>query len=287
MAAPKTEVGSADGHNPYIIMVFCMCPSTPPEKVTTKSSSRQASQSFMLAAKDNPHQFALSLKDACCSEPCCCILAGAAAPCGLTSCWARKAVLEKYHNGYADYRCCQGYIPRCCCIDFPNTCVGSQLGLLLEGCCCPVFSLSIARIHLMESKRIRPDPMDWQIIHCSNCLQLASCVFSLAAIFLEQARDAAQILDVVADCFTLSVAGCMGAQVHHEIKKDSTDAGIVFVVVEGVPVGDPVRVTSGGGLAAQDSMGEIHADPPLAMAVPVGQPTHGGGAPPEAEEMAR
>jgi len=73
-----------------------------------------------------------------------------------------------------DFVCFQNYIPACCCLDFPNMCRGSKAGLYLEGCCCPIFALSIARIHLMDSKQMRPDPMDWQLIHCSNALQVRS-----------------------------------------------------------------------------------------------------------------
>merc|ERR1712118_265352 len=97
-------------------------------------------------------------------------------------------------------------------------CRGPELGLCLEGCCCPVFSISIARLHLMDSKRIRPDPWDYQIIAFSNCLQLAS-----------------YILDLIADLVTLSVAGCMGAQINHEIKTDANGIKEHPVVI-GIPV---------------------------------------------------
>ena len=88
---------------------------------------------------------------------------------------------------------------------------------------------------MMDAKQNRPDPCDYQIIQCSNCLQLISCVLDIVAIFVEQARDLAHIVDCLADLFTCSVAGCMGAQVHHEIKKDSTEAGVIYVVAQGVP----------------------------------------------------
>ena len=47
------------------------------------------------------------LKDAPCAEPGCCIASCCGAPFGCTACWARKAVLEKYHNGVPDFVCCQ------------------------------------------------------------------------------------------------------------------------------------------------------------------------------------
>jgi hypothetical protein len=150
-----------------------------------------------------------------------------------------------------------------------------MVGLYLEGCCCPVFSLSMARIHLMDKKQIRPDPMDYQIIGCSNCLQLISCVLDIVAMFVEQARDLAHIVDCIADLFTLSVAGCMGAQISHEIKKDAD--GVVYAVAEGIPIAQgalPTEHAPPGSLAAQDTMGQ-----PVVVAQPVGAP--------ESEEMER
>jgi len=34
-------------------------------------------------------------------------------------------------------------------------------------------------------------------------------------------RDLAELVDLIADLFTYSVAGCMGAQIYHEIKGES------------------------------------------------------------------
>jgi len=233
-------------------MVFCfLCPDTPPEKVSAKGS-RGASQNAMLEMKENPHIFAVGLHNACCAEPCCCILSSLGSPLGCTACWARKAVLDRYYNGLDDYVCCQGYWPRCCCVDVPNCCRGSPAGLCLEGFCCGPFSLSIARIHLMHSKRIRPDPMDYQVIACSNCLQFISCILDIAAIFAKELRDLAHLVDLLADLVTCSVAGCMGAQIKHELKKDKDE--IVFVVVEGVPVVEgQVGTYNPPGLAGQDA----------------------------------
>lgn len=256
-------------------MVFCLFPDTPPEKANAKGG-KGASQTLYLNAQGNPNEFGLGLKDAACTDPGCCCIASLGAPCGFTACWARKAVLEKYDGGLANYVCFQNYIPTCCkycaptrgrpqpaphmcmykayctfiapihahsqslprshpsagCMDTSNKCKGNQVALCLEGACCPVFSLSIARIHMMDKKQIRPDPCDYQIIACSNFLQLISCVLDLIATFVEQLREASLILDCIADCFTLSVAGCMGAQIKHEISKDEA-----VTVVMGQPVG--------------------------------------------------
>merc|ERR1712167_108007 len=121
---------------------------------------------------------------------------------------------EKYGRGVEDFRCMQGYLPGCCCF--------------------PILSISIARLHLMDSKRIRPDPWDYQIIAFSNCLQLASCILDIIAIFVEEAHEAANIVDLIADLVTLSVAGCMGAQINHEIKTDANGIKEHPVVI-GIP----------------------------------------------------
>jgi len=175
----------------------------------------------MLDKQNNPNVFALGLKDACCKEPACCLLSGLGMPCGFTACWARKAVLEKYAAGMDDYVCCQGYVGDCCCIKPATMCKGSAFGLCCEGCCCPALSLSIARLHMMDAKQVQPDPCDYKIICCSNALQCLACLFSILAIFVEQLREASEIINCIADLFLCSVGGCMGAQVHHEIKLDA------------------------------------------------------------------
>ena len=94
------------------------------------------------------------------------------------------------------------------------------------------------------------------------------------------------MVDAIADIVSCSVAGCMGAQVYHEINKDKD--GVVFVVVEGTPVGSDPR-----SLAAKDQMGQPVAiavatpvtSPPVVIAQPVASGP--GGAPPTAESMQR
>lgn len=214
------------------------CPGEPPEKVASKGAKGQQ-YGLYLSYQNNPNNFALPLKDACCTEPCCCIISGLGTPCGFTACWARSRVLETYYQGAQDFTCFQGYIPSICCVpvgDACSCCNGSMAGVCFEGCCCPVLSLSIARIHLMNTKGIRPDPCDYQIIQFANFLQLLSCIFDIVAIFVEAARDAALILDLIADFVTYSVGGCMGAQVYHETNKDKKNGN---VTVQGTAVGQP------------------------------------------------
>jgi len=228
-----------------------LCPSEPPAKVSAKGS-KGAQYGMYLAAQNNPNQFALPLKDACCTEPLCCIAGGCGAPCGCTSCWSRKAVLDTYYKGMDDFTCFQGYFDNICCCIKPSTmcaCLnGSPVGLCLEGCCCSMLSVSVARIHLMSTKGIRPDPCDYQIIQCSNFLQLISCIFDIAAMFFDPLREAALILDIIADLFTYSVMGCMGAQIYHEVNKDK---GAGKPIVQGQAVAQPIHA---GGPVFAESM---------------------------------
>ncbi|EOD10696.1 hypothetical protein EMIHUDRAFT_215486 [Emiliania huxleyi CCMP1516] len=199
-------------------MVFCFFPSEPPESVKSKGTRGQR-DALILEKQNHPHVFALGLKDAACKapEPGCFILSACGALGGCTACWARKAVLEKYANGSGGGTGLSGYVGACCCVE-PPECRGSPAALFLEGCCCPV----------------RPDPCDYQLIACSNCLQLLACVVDIVAMFDERATELANLIDCAADCFTCSVAGCMGAQIKHEMDKDQH--GVVYAVAVPTPM---------------------------------------------------
>lgn len=200
---------------------FCCFSDKPPNQVNSKGASG-ARGNALLEKQGYPNQFAVGLKDACCKDPCACCVSALFAPCGCTACYFRKAVLEKFGNGVDDYVCFQGYVPKMCCIDWPTCCQGSSIGLCCEGCCCPIFSISIARLHIMDAKQVQPDPMDWQIIAFANCCQLLSCFCDILACFMEEFRELAQIIDCIADTIMIIVAGCMGAQLNIELK--ATDA---------------------------------------------------------------
>jgi len=206
------------------------CPETPPEKATSRNPSRAAVGNQLLGFQSNPNTFVVPMKKAMCAEPCCCLGSFFCAPWGCTACWARKRTLELVYpaEGMDKYICCQGYMGTiCCCIKPAECCQGSPVGLCLEGCCCPVMSLSIARLFLMDKYRLKPDPCDYQLIQCANCLQLLSCILHIVACIVQNdgLDKAAEIFDLIADCFTLSVAGCMGAQINAEIREQKSKGG--------------------------------------------------------------
>jgi len=198
----------------------CMCPGEKPTEVKTKNKSKAGLSNALIGMDGNPNEFALPMKEAPCKSCPCCCASLLCAPCGCTACWARKAVLEQFGGGMDNYRCCQGYVGTCCCCIHPaEYCEGSAVGLYIEGCCFPIFSLSIARLHMMQILNLRPDPCDYQLIQCSNFLQCLSCICDLAACITrnEQLHQLAEVVDCIADCVTLSVAGCMGAQVKAQL----------------------------------------------------------------------
>lgn len=82
--------------------------------------------------------------------------------------------------------------------------------------------MSVARVHLMDKRSLRPDPIDYQIIAFANCLQLISCLCQIAALAFEGLEQAAEAIECVADAVSCSVAGCMGAQIHHELNQPNT-----------------------------------------------------------------
>ena len=68
----------------------------------------------------------------------------------------------------------KGYVPKVCCCDFPEMGRGDSCCMWLEGCLCDTLSLSFTRIYLMDAKQLHPDPVDYQIIRFSNCMQVTA-----------------------------------------------------------------------------------------------------------------
>ena len=169
----------------------------------------------------NSKAFKVSLKDSCGGK---CALCTPLGICGITACVSRKEMLDTMRNGIEDYSCCQGHCSGCACVP---ECKGSTAGMLCEGCCCPVLSLSFTRIEVMRTRGLTPDKTDYQLMRCSNCLQAisaaCSCVACVLSIFVggevgHVARLAANITEGVACCFTFSVSGCMYVQVMTELE---------------------------------------------------------------------
>ena len=72
---------------------------------------------------------------------------------------------------------------------------------------------------IREKYRLGLDEDDVRLIRCSNCLFYFSFILSCIAMCTECEGDDyfAAIVDCISDGVFLSVAGCMTAQVNHEI----------------------------------------------------------------------
>jgi len=155
-----------------------------------------------------------------------------------SACYQRYEALDHKMDRY---ECCQGYFPGCCC--FQPGKMGEQscpeFCLCLEGCCCAVTSLSVTRMYLQDMLDINSDPMDIRIIRFTNCMILLSCICNILAIFMEELRECAQIIDCIVDCVVATVAGCMNAQIHREIEHAKANGNLG---IPQVPPTTPARV---------------------------------------------
>lgn len=210
-----------------------------------------------------PNAFQTGLFEAPCKAPGMCLASGCCPCC--SACYWRKRSLETFGSGLADYECCQGYIP-CPCCPF-GMFRGTACGLCLEGCCCDPLSLSITRMYVMDAKNLHPDPADYQIIRCTNCLQIAACVCACAALISgnDACRDLSQCLNCVAELVMRTVEGCMGAQVGLELqdteKEREKEAPVPVEVVTAQPY-RPEFSSGGPATTVTDSDGvpAIHDD---------------------------
>lgn len=164
--------------------------------------------------KDRANMFQVGLLDSCFESPGCCLYGYFCGPCA--ACTMRKRVLQ---NDMSKYTCCQGYF-LCCCID-ENT--GANSGcpsflLCLEATCCLSCSMSASRALLQDTYQLRTDPCDRKIICCQQICALASCIFSVMSIFIEECAPVAEIVRLCSDCLFMTIMGCMTAQMDVEMK---------------------------------------------------------------------
>jgi len=69
----------------------------------------------------------------------------------------------------------------------------------------------------MDQKNLRSDPCDNRIIRFNNFMQLLSCVCQILAIFIEELREAADIIRIIAHLVYCATSGCMIAQMFREL----------------------------------------------------------------------
>ena len=130
----------------------------------------------------------------------CCFL-GQMVPCtmGLTQYLLRRKVLN---GDMTKYQCGQGYFD-CMCFKAGNCCEQQcpHCCLFLEGCCLNCIAVSASRMYISDLYNLRSDSCDFRLIRINNCLQLASCVCNILAIFVAEIRECSRVLDCIANIF--------------------------------------------------------------------------------------
>ncbi|KAG7674836.1 hypothetical protein Ndes2526B_g07676 [Nannochloris sp. 'desiccata'] len=144
-----------------------------------------------------------------------------------TCCASYQLRKRALHGDMTRYLCCGGYLPcsgRCGEAKCPEFCLG------VETVCC--FAQSVASTRWMIQ-----DEMQLQNTKCDNCLiattiilQYISCIFSCVAMFVgnDGIREAARIIDCIADSVWCSVCACM--QTQHKVQLDARDANPALIM---------------------------------------------------------
>lgn len=70
---------------------------------------------------------------------------------------------------------------------------------------------------MMARYNLHADPCDYRLIRLNNFLQVLSCICNIAAIFINEIRDLARIIDWIAELCYHCVSGCMTAQTANEV----------------------------------------------------------------------
>ncbi|CAM9130786.1 unnamed protein product [Ectocarpus sp. 13 AM-2016] len=144
----------------------------------------------------------------------------------LCTCCAQFIVRKRALDGNLEnYLCCQGYYPMCCmsagdCGERSCPC----FCLCLESFCCNSCAVSSSRMYLMDKFSVTPDPWDNRIIRFNNFLQLLSCICNIAAICIEEIRELARIIDLIADIVYMTTVGCMTGQMMYEMEYQASNA---------------------------------------------------------------
>lgn len=159
-----------------------------------------------------PNLFHQSMMNSC-GNPGYCCFACLLPPC--SSCVLRRRVLE---GNMENYRCCQGYYDGVCC--WRSSCGEENCGELcncLEAFLCQSCSVSSSRMAVMDTYELQSDICDRRIIGFNNCMQCLACICHVAAIFQEDLRECAVIVERIADIVYCMTQACMQTQVYHEI----------------------------------------------------------------------
>lgn len=206
----------------YLLDQSTMCLFCSTKPLSPHERGRGKYGSAMASYADNQETFDISLCEAPCREPCCCL--------GSMLCFCpaqlhmRHRALNHIEPGsdWSNYMCCQGSFGGLLCFQPGNMCEGScpRTCMCLEVCICPGMAVTSTANVIRAHYRLGLDADDVRLIRCNNCLQISSCLCVICAMCTDCEWDdkVACIFDTVADVIFCSTVGCMTAQVHWEIR---------------------------------------------------------------------
>jgi len=204
------------------------------------SNGSEADQARIMARRNKPYAFQTNMAKAFCAEPLCCV--GTCITCTYGTSWCLRREVLQNHSKFMDnlpsdtarygrvphkdfwrhYMCCQGFSP--CLQEQLNGCTGTcdpnakACLACCECCCCAGCSIGGSRAHVMKEYGFKADKTDNQLIRFNNCMQALACICTIMACFCKGLKDCARCVRIIADIVFCCIAGCMAAQVHHEIK---------------------------------------------------------------------
>ena len=174
---------------------------------------------------NNATTFDISLCEAPCRSPCCCLAS--------VACFCPAQVHLRYkvlnhvepNSGWENYSCCQGHFRDRCCIQ-PGQIGESTCPLpcmCLEAFLCPALAVYVSANVIREEHNLGWDDMDIRVFRCYKRLKEVCCALSLCLMFLNGLDGAdgndggERIVEWIPDFVFCCLSTCMTAQVYHEI----------------------------------------------------------------------
>lgn len=170
---------------------------------------------------DNTETYDITLCQAPCAEPGCCCISMFCFCCAQVH-MRHKALNHVYPGSeWSKYICCQNYFGGCCCIQ-PGK-LGEQscpvCCMCMESLCCAGMAVSATSGLIRDKYQLGLDADDIKLIRLNNCIQMIALVANVVSMFADWdgEEQCIQCINLIANAVFCSTAGCMTAQVYHEI----------------------------------------------------------------------
>lgn len=202
--------------------IFLAETSKPAFEIRVGGARKEQFHHVMSFVDKKNQRFQIKMKNALSEQPMACLSTGCCVCTGYPAWYWRKRTLEALGANSDDYiedfQCFQGYVTEICFIDLRKFDRRSEC-FIIESICFPACSLISTRMYIMEQEQMQPDPVDFQIINCSNTSHGWCPCYQLIG---NQCADVVSCGNCLTDLCTLTVAGHMGAQIKAELDHSRT-----------------------------------------------------------------